>query len=59
MPTKRKPPPPKVEVPIEDAMQRTGFSQEAAENIGDFWSRMGVTGVRVGRTVLKVKPKKE
>lgn len=40
-------------------MQQAGFSQKAAENIGDFWSQMGVTGVRIGRTVLKVKPKKE
>lgn len=59
MPTKRKPPPPKVEMPIEDAMRRTGFGQEAAKNIGDFWSRMGVSGVRIGRTVLEVKSKKE
>lgn len=40
------------------AMRQAGFSAKAAESVNDFWAEMGVKGVRIGRTTLKVQPKK-
>ncbi len=39
-------------------MKAAGFSGEAAQAQNDFWSRMGIKGIRMGSTVLKVGPKK-
>ena len=50
-----KKPAPKKEVDLDTAMRQAGFSKDAAKNINDFWARMGVAGVKVGRTTLKVK----
>jgi hypothetical protein len=42
--------------PLKDAMQQSGFSASAAQAQSDFWASMGITGVRIGSTVLTVPP---
>jgi hypothetical protein len=48
---------PKVEKDFKKTMQQTGFSADTAKKQEAFWDRMGVTGIQIGRTVLKIKGK--
>jgi hypothetical protein len=38
-----------------DAMKQAGFSDSAAKQQAEFWKGMGVEGIRIGKTVLKIK----
>jgi len=59
---KCKPPPSpkkkKVEIGYADAMKSTGFSASAVKAQEEFWQRMGITGIKVGSTTLKIGKKK-